>query len=869
MASPTLPVIPLPNPLVLLPSARISISVSKAQADVLLRLADSAAPSAARPIVAAVPLISIPAGNSDSDSTQDTEVKLYDWGVTARVVQLVRSPLAAPRPRSATSASHTPFLLTLQGLSRINVPSAPSEDVLATPVLILPVSYPTTTSPTPESIHAFKAAALKLLDRLSHDSAQSQRRRDGWARIAQVIEECEDERVLEMADGLLSAVGAEYKDKLALLSLDPTAVLTHITSLLTKHNTSLSIAQSLTSSLNRQQREHYLRQQLAAVRAELDALQHGPSGGHSGGADGAPGNEFDGTEDSENDPDGLLELRKKIEKLAVGSEERRVGANEWKRLKRIPSASAEWGVVRGYLDWLTSLPWPNSALDPTPETSTSQSHAQLDEDHHGLDRVKRRLVEYLAIVRLLDAQAQAHERDAQARAAIQEQKEQEDAAQASPDGEKALVKAVEIEPLQSIPKTLSKPAPKTRKRVTAKGPILLFIGPPGTGKTSLGASIARALNRPFQRLALGGVRDEGEIRGHRRTYVAAGPGLLVQALRRAGRPDPVILLDEVDKIGQNNFHGDPSAALLEVLDPEQNHAFNDHYMNIPIDLSQVLFICTANTLDTIAPPLLDRCEVVHLSGYTSLEKMHIAKRFLLPKQLERNGLPTDQLSLSDDVMQDLIVRYTREAGVRGLERAIAGVVRWKAVEWAESHDPSSSSPSASSADNSSLPSTLLLSAERRSYDPAVTTPDLENILGIARWDPEERERETRRGIVYGLVVSGMGEGEVMPVESIAVPGRGRLKLTGSLGDVIKESGELALSWVKTNAYELGITASRSQDPLRVQEIDVHLHLPAGAQKKDGPSAGVAITCAFVSLLSGACVPAHIAMTGEVSGFGTP
>jgi len=393
------------------------------------------------------------------------------------------------------------------------------------------------------------------------------------------------------------------------------------------------------------------------------------------------------------------------------------------------------------------------------------------------------------------------------------------------------------------------PKPSSAKRRKGvKGPILLFVGPPGTGKTSLGQSIAKALDRPFQRISLGGVRDEAEIRGHRRTYVASGPGMIVQALRKAGRSDPVILLDEIDKVGHSNFHGDPSAALLEVLDPEQNHSFNDHYINVPVDLSHVLFICTSNTLDTISAPLLDRCEVVELSGYTYDEKMHIARRFLLPKQIHANGLSPSQLQLTEDALLHIATVYTREVGVRSLERAIGAVVRFKAVEWAEYLDAG-----ASEGENHKV------------WRGIVEENELEKILGVPRWDGEEREREERRGVVYGLVVTGMGEGGILPVESTTLPGNGRLKLTGSLGDVIKESGEIALSWVKSRAFELGITAGRGIDPLKVPDsIDIHLHLPAGAQKKDGPSAGIAMTCAFVSLLSGATVPKDVAMTGEIT-----
>ncbi|KAH9177271.1 Lon protease C-terminal proteolytic domain-containing protein [Lactarius sanguifluus] len=312
-------------------------------------------------------------------------------------------------------------------------------------------------------------------------------------------------------------------------------------------------------------------------------------------------------------------------------------------------------------------------------------------------------------------------------------------------------------------------------------------------------------------------------------------------------------------------------ALLEVLDPEQNVAFNDHYLNVPIDLSQILFICTANSLDTISPPLLDRCEVIQLSGYTHDEKLHIARRFLLPKQLTQNGLSEPHVQLTEPALLKTVTHYTREAGVRSLERSIGGIVRFKAVEWAAHVNAQGLAPSSLPAPlpSASKASDALVKRSNEGgvgYNPIVEADELEKILGLSRYDGEDREREARRGIVWGLVVTGMGEGEIMPVESIATPGSGRLKLTGSLGDVIKESAELALSWVKTHSYDLGITSKRAQDPLRIPEamIDVHLHLPAGAQKKDGPSAGVAMVCAMVSLLTGKCVPPTTAMTGEIT-----
>ncbi|KNZ81783.1 Lon protease like protein 2, peroxisomal [Termitomyces sp. J132] len=533
----------------------------------------------------------------------------------------------------------------------------------------------------------------------------------------------------------------------------------------------------------------------------------------------------------------MADLKRRIEAMAVGSEERKMGVRERRRLERIPQGSVEHGVIRSYVRisgllasrYHGQTPYLSSeAQSPQPikdKSFLTAARAQLDADHFGLEKIKKRLIEYLAVVRLKELNAEHDSREEEAH--------------------KMVVPYDKNKQQPSKPSPTSVPVKSGRLgKKGVKGSILLLVGPPDTGKTSLGQSIAKALGRPFQRISLGGVRDEAEIRGHRRTYVASGPGLIVQALRKAGRLYSVMLLDEIDKISRSNFHGDPGAALLEVLHPEQNHTFNDHYVDVPIDLSQILFICTANSLETISAPLLDRCEIIQLSGYTYDEKMHIARRFLLPKQLQANGLNESHITLTEPALLHIATRYTREAGVRNLERAIGGVVRYKAVEWAEFMDGDKE-------------------GSRRAYRRVVEEHEIEKILGIARWDDEER-----RGVVYGLVVMGQGEGGILPVETIAIPGSGRVKSTGSLGDVIKESAELALSWVKTHAYDLCVTNTRAEDPLKVPEmIDIHFHFPSGVQKKDGPSAGVAMTCAFVSLLTGACVPSYIAMTGEVCVLG--
>ena len=395
-------------------------------------------------------------------------------------------------------------------------------------------------------------------------------------------------------------------------------------------------------------------------------------------------------------------------------------------------------------------------------------------------------------------------------------------------------------PKEPIPDSRNIQVLKSQRRVD-KSPILLLVGPPGTGKTSLAKSVATALGRKFHRISLGGVRDESEIRGHRRTYVAAMPGVIVNGLKKVGVSNPVFLLDEIDKVGGSNFHGDPSAAMLEVLDPEQNYSFTDHYVNIPIDLSKVLFIATANSLDTIPAPLLDRMETISLSGYTSVEKRHIANCHLIPKQVTTNGLRDDQILFTDPVVDTIIASYTRESGVRNLEREIGSVCRSKAVEYADAQDASPPLP----------------------YNPQVSLAELDSILGIPRFEEEIAEKDTLPGIVTGLVAySTGGQGSILFIEVADMPGTGRVQLTGKLGDVLKESVEVALTWVKAHAFELGLTPDATEDIMRNRSV--HVHCPSGAIPKDGPSAGLAHTVALVSLFSGKAVPSLVAMTGEVS-----
>ena len=538
----------------------------------------------------------------------------------------------------------------------------------------------------------------------------------------------------------------------------------------------------------------------------------------------APGARDEGGDE---EPNELEELKKKIAEAKLTPEAQKVADRELKRLKKMNPAQAEYGVCRTYIETLADVPWSAATEDQLGMETLKRARKQLDDDHYGLQKIKKRLLEYLAVLRLkqavnADIEAQISKAREEAAPSKDEDTDSE-RSRAETDAE-----SPKIQILQS-------------KRRVDKSPILLLVGPPGTGKTSLAKSVATALGRKFHRISLGGVRDEAEIRGHRRTYVAAMPGLIVNGLKKVGVNNPVFLLDEIDKVGGSNFHGDPSAAMLEVLDPEQNHSFNDHYINIPIDLSKVLFIATANSLDTIPPPLLDRMETIQLSGYTTVEKRHIANQHLIPKQIATNALSTSDIRFNDDVVDTIITSYTRESGVRNLEREIGSVCRYKAVEYADAKDTST--------------------LDR--YNPNITVSDLEGILGIERFDEEIAEKRSVPGIVTGLVAySSGGQGSILFIEVADMPGSGRVQLTGKLGDVLKESVEVALTWVKAHSYELGLTTDANEDIMKNRSV--HVHCPSGAIPKDGPSAGLAHTIALISLFSGKAVPPTIAMTGEVS-----
>ncbi|RMJ13075.1 Lon protease 2, peroxisomal [Fusarium kuroshium] len=561
-----------------------------------------------------------------------------------------------------------------------------------------------------------------------------------------------------------------------------------------------------------------------------------------------PGAQMPGGSDQNNDEEAneLDELKRKLQNAKLPAESAKTVEREMRRLQKMQPMNQEYQVTRNWLETLAEIPWTATTDDRLGPDTLHKARKQLDEDHYGLDNVKKRLIEYLAVLRLkqsinddVDEKIKKAEEEAQAEARHQQEKEKEK--EKKEEGEKQEETAEASSEVEAVKPDVAKLQILKSQRMVDKSPIMLLAGPPGVGKTSLARSVATALGRKFHRISLGGVRDEAEIRGHRRTYVAAMPGLIVQGLRKVGVANPVFLLDEIDKIGQASIHGDPSAAMLEVLDPEQNHSFQDHYVGMPIDLSKILFIATANSLETIPAPLLDRMETIYIPGYTTLEKRHIAMQHLVPKQIRVNGLAETQVAFNQDVVSKIIESYTRESGVRNLEREIGSVCRAKAVEFAEAKD----------------------GGHIEEYRSDLTVEDIENILGIEKFEEEIAEKTSRPGIVTGLVAySTGGNGSILFIEVADMPGNGRVQLTGKLGDVLKESVEVALTWVKAHAFELGLTPEPTTDIMK--ERSIHVHCPSGAIPKDGPSSGIGQAIALISLFSGKPVPPTMAMTGEIS-----
>ena len=557
--------------------------------------------------------------------------------------------------------------------------------------------------------------------------------------IVMVTDNISDPGVL--ADLVASNLRLKIEESQAILEIfDPIERLKKVNELLSRElelsTMQARIQNQAKEEMSKTQRDYFLREQLKQIQQELG----------------------EGDERTEE----INELKKQLDKAKMPVDVKREADKQLKRLEQMHPESSEASLVRTYLDWLVDLPWGKKTKD---NLNIKKAKQVLDEDHYNLEKIKERILEYLAVNKL-------------------------------------------------------------RRKI--KGPILCFVGPPGVGKTSLGRSVARALGRNFVRISLGGVRDEAEIRGHRRTYVGALPGRVIQGIKQAGSNNPVFMLDEIDKVGAD-FRGDPSAALLEVLDPEQNHAFSDHYLNLPFDLSNVLFICTANMLDPIPPALADRMEVIQLSGYTNEEKLEIARKYLLPRQLEDNGISTKYLEFSDDAVLRIIAEYTKEAGLRNLEREIASICRKVARKIAE---------------------------EKKDLT-RITRANLHSFLGAPKFSPETEQEHHEIGVATGLAWTSAG-GELLFVEASLSKGRGNLTLTGQLGDVMKESAQAAVSYARAHARKLGIEEDF------YQKLDIHIHVPAGAIPKDGPSAGITVATALISALMKRPVSRDVAMTGEIT-----
>ncbi|KAI1192164.1 ATP-dependent protease La [Nemania serpens] len=635
-----------------------------------------------------------------------------------------------------------------------------------------------------------------------------------------------------LADFMMNVVGASYEDKLQVLAaVDVKQRMQRVIELLErqvddiKGNIKVTTVTSTAIPIRIDQEDMEKMNRRNIKKIQIPMLGGPPAGFNFNGMPG-------GGQPDQQDADELQELEKKIEDAKLPPDAAKVAERELKRLKHMMPAQAEYQVVRTYLETLAEIPWSIVTDDPIGTGTLEAARKQLDNDHYGIEKVKKRLLSYLTIVRLMQSSNKLL--DQQVKEAQQETADLESSKPAAEENasldpeleEKIKASGLKVQMLQS-------------KRRTERAPILLLVGPPGVGKTSIARSIATALGRKFHRISLGGVRDEAEIRGHRRTYVAAMPGVIVQGLRKVGVANPVFLLDEIDKLGMANHNGDPSAAMLEVLDPEQNYSFSDHYVNVPVDLSKVLFIATANSLDTIPGPLLDRMEILEFSGYTTLEKRHIALRHLVPKQIRVNGLQEEQVTFSDDVVSKIIESYTRESGVRNLEREIGSVCRAKAVEFVEANDR----------------------GQPETYRAELTVEDLEAILGIERFEDEIAEKTSQPGIVTGLVAySSGGNGGILFIEVLDMPGDGSVELTGNLGKVLMESVKVARSWVRNHAYELGLTREPTENIMKNRSL--HVHCPSGAVPKDGPSSGMAQAIALISLLSRQPVPPTMAMTGE-------
>jgi ATP-dependent Lon protease len=716
-------------------------------------------------VMAGVRLVTLVA-QKDASVEEAGPSDCFTVGVAARIVRMVRVPDGT-------------ISIVVQGLDRVRI-----EEFTATlPYLKARVTLAPETIEEGVEIEAQTRAASALFQRLvnlAHDMPDQ---------LALAALNTDDPR--QLAYLIAGNARIEFEPRQELLEMDSVrGKLERECALLTRELEVTELGRKIQNDaqeeMGKAQREYILREQLKAIQKEL-------------------GEESD-------EAATISEMRAQIEATSLTDEARKEALRELSRLERIPTASPEYSVIRTYLELLLALPWGISTGKPI---DVAKAREILDADHYDLVKIKDRILEYLAVRRLREerevaasARAQSESSDGSAAAEAGADK-----GEYPKDGASPVVDATE----------------EKIKRSAQHEPILCFVGPPGVGKTSLGQSIARALGREFVRLSLGGVHDEAEIRGHRRTYIGALPGRILQSLRRAKANDPVFMLDEVDKLS-SDWRGDPSSAMLEVLDPEQNYSFRDNYLDLAFDLSKVMFIATANTLDTIPAALRDRMEILELAGYTEEEKLHIARRYLLAKQIRANGLKEDEISLPDETLVAIIRDYTREAGVRNLERQIGSVCRKVAR----------------------------MVAEDQSAPGAVTPDMLREFLGRQRFFSETAERIDRPGVATGLAWTAAG-GDIMFIEAAMMPSHeSGLTLTGQLGDVMKESAQAALTYVRSNAQSLGI------DPRIFDGKSIHIHVPEGSIPKDGPSAGVTMTTAIASLALGRKVRSDVAMTGEIS-----
>lgn len=652
----------------------------------------------------------------DPDVDDPAPVDLYQMGCAARLVKLVK-------------ASKDNFSVVVQGLSRVRL----GDYTQSLPYLKARISAVEDVSMSQVEVEALTMSlkktsreVLRLVPELPPSAAE-------------LLERVEDAGVL--SDLIASNVEASVDEKQSVFeTVELVARMRRVLELLSRQLEVLKLSNKISSQvkgeMSKTQREYYLRQQMKAIKEEL---------GENDEAD-----------------DDLSELEGRVQSAGLSEEAEKAAKKELKRLRNMSSSQAEYTVARTYVEWLCDLPWSRTSVD---KIDLQEVRDILDADHYGLEKVKKRIVEFLAVRKL---------------------------------------------------------------KSDMKGPILCFVGPPGTGKTSLGQSIARSMGRKFVRVAAGGVRDEAEIRGHRRTYVGAMPGRIVQGMKKSSTNNPVFVLDEVDKLA-HDFRGDPAAALLEVLDPEQNHTFGDHYLDVSFDLSRCFFIATANQLDPIPPALRDRLEILELPGYTQEEKCEIARQHLVPRALEEHGLGDDKLVIDDAILREVVASYTREAGVRNLKREIASICRAIAVDFADGK------------------------TDKRH----VGVEELETLLGPPKFMNEMADRTDVAGVATGLAWTAVG-GDILFIEATKMSGKGVLTLTGQLGDVMKESAQAARSFLRAHAAELGV-ANQS-----FETFDTHVHVPAGAIPKDGPSAGVTMLVALVSLATDIKVRADVAMTGEIT-----